>query len=230
VASGTPTTEGPAVFTVTAGNTSCTFTVPVTGSQNPPPVGNTDLFPLAVNNWWSYSFNNEPDTFLITDVGQFNIDGKQYHRHRVSDDEEGPYDSGYYRKSGDDYFTYFEADGTAIPGLEGTVKGDILVMKDNPAVGDTWQTTADIRISGADATLRFSVACTAANVTETVGGRTFNAVYKITLKREVGSAGVWQSFGAEEEVWFARGVGVIYQKWTEGTDSYDHTIRHWNVQ
>jgi hypothetical protein len=30
VASGTPTTEGPAVFTVTAGNTSCTFTVPVT--------------------------------------------------------------------------------------------------------------------------------------------------------------------------------------------------------
>lgn len=230
VGSGTPETEGKTFFTVTAGATTCSFLVNVSGSDTQPPSSNGDLFPLTANSWWSYSFDNEPDSFVITDAGVFTVNGKSYHRLRVSNEADGAYDSSYYRKEGSDYFTYFEVTDTEIPGLESPVKGEILVAKDNPAVGDTWQTDITLPASGADVVLRYTFTCTAANVSETLGTKPFSAVYKVTSKTELGTAGVFESFGAEEEVWYARGVGLIYQKWTEGTDSYDRTIRNWSVK
>ena len=73
---GTPTAAGTNNFTINFGDgQSCTFTVTVNSST--PPVQNTDYFPIAANNWWSYNYTGgNTDTMVLKVNGTTNIGGQ----------------------------------------------------------------------------------------------------------------------------------------------------------
>jgi hypothetical protein len=214
VATGTPEIESPTVFTITADSTTCSFTVVVTaGDTTQPEPATGDLFPLSANSWWSYVFDvtAPEDSFTVFEVGTKDIDGQTYHLLQYKDVDGAPYDTGYFRKNGPDYFMYGVYDSSNIPGLEGPVSAEILFLRDNPATGDTWTNEGDVEINGIDAKIRLVYTCTAANITETVNGKSFSNVYKISIKQQIVMAGVTTDVGTGE-TWYARGTGLIYHK------------------
>ncbi|HUQ97420.1 MAG TPA: hypothetical protein VM010_07130 [Chitinophagaceae bacterium] len=230
--SGTPTTEGSTVFTVTAGGTTCTFSVNVNTSTTPP-VTTGDLFPLTQNSWWSYllDLNTPTDSTTATVLGAVPISGQTYQKVQLRNAAEEPYDSAFYRKSGSDYFRYLAFDSSSIPGLDNPVAGDVLFLHDNPRVGDTWNTEADVKINGADRKLRVNYQCMAANVTRTVNGVTYTNVYQVNGTIEAGSGGVFSSVGASEEAYYARGIGLIDQKITGGPfGDFQRQLKNYSIK
>lgn len=225
---GTPTNEGNFSFTVTAGATTCTFPITVAST---PPAGSNNHFPLSANSWWSY---NDPqtggDTIKRVNNNVTTLGGNQY---RVFQDqfEDGTTEESYYRKSGDDYFEYTDADAyTAIASFDAPVKGDILFLKENLTTGATWNSAEfSGSISGLPAKIRYAFTCTDANATVTVGGKSFTGVYKISFKPQLsGAGGPFMDEGIIYEVWYANNIGII--RLAANVPLIDPLeIRFWNV-
>jgi hypothetical protein len=233
VGSGTPTADGAAVFSIAAGSTSCNFTVNVLkGETPPPPTNSTDLFPLSTNSWWSYVLDvtSPQDSFTVFSVGSVLIAGKTYQQLQLRDIDDEPYDSAYYRKGATDYYKFVALTATNIPGLEADVNAEVVFLRDNPAAGDSWSNEGDIKVNGVDAKVRLSYTCTEANITTTVNGQSFSGVYKVTGKLQAGPEGNLMDI-SEEEVYYARGIGLIYQKATGGnTGDFERHIKSWSVK
>jgi len=130
VGTGTPTAAGPFVFPVSAGASSCSFTITVTSLSN-------DYYPRTTNSNWSYIFNNDPADTLYRNVlsATKTAIGNTYNIF-MENDGTGPDSSGYFRKSGGDYYQY--ADMGFIFGLDAPVWGEYIFLKDNVASGTTW--------------------------------------------------------------------------------------------
>jgi hypothetical protein len=228
--SGTPVNADSTTFTVTAGGTSCTIKVGVSGTA-PPSTSNNDHFPLTANSWWSYFEVSSPsDTTKITNVGTASLSGNTYRifQHRQN---AAPFDSSYYRKAGNDYFEYTFGDNFSLVEFDNNVVGDILFLKEGLANGTTW-TSAEFTgtISSIAAKIRYQFTTADANATVTLGGKTFTEVYKINFKPQISLAGAayvddavsWQAF-------YAKGVGLIYLKGTAGTGVYEIQIKNYQV-
>ena len=127
---GTPTTAGPFNFPVSAGASTCSFTITVTNLCN-------DYYPRTTNSNWSYIFNNNPTDTLYRNVlsATKSAIGNTYNIF-MENDGTGPDSSGYFRKSGGDYYQY--ADMGFIFGLDGPVWGEYIFLKDNAASGTSW--------------------------------------------------------------------------------------------
>lgn len=220
VASGTPAAEGIWGFTVTAGGSTCAFPVTVTAEATPPPVGTGDLFPLTPNSWWSYTddLTNVEDSTLVTNTRNSVISGKTYSVLEYSNGAGEPaLDSIHYRKSGDEYYAYLPVDTYTNILFDPEVKGEILFLKENLKINDSWNsaefpgTASNISVK-----LRYVFTCTAANTTESRGGKTYPNVYFITAKPQLSNGGPYVATGEEIEWHFAKGIGLIYEKGSVG--------------
>jgi hypothetical protein len=228
--SGTPGTADSTTFTVTAGGSSCTIKIGVSGTT-PPSTSNNDHFPLTPNSWWSYFEVASPsDTTKLTNVGSATISGNTYRifQYRYNAD---PYDSSYYRKTGNDYFEYTFADNFSLVEFDNDVVGDILFLKEGLATGTTWNSAEFTgTIGGIAAKLRYQFTTVDANATVTLGGKSFTEVYKINFKPQISLGGTayvddaitWQAF-------YAKGVGLIYLKGTAGAGVYEIQIKNYQV-
>jgi hypothetical protein len=229
-ASGTPVNADSTLFTVTAGGSSCTIKVGVSGTT-PPSTPNNDHFPLTPNSWWSYFEVSSPsDTLKLTNVGTATISGNTYRifQHRNNAD---PFDSSYYRKVGNDYFEYTFADKFSLVTFDGDVAGDILFLKEGLANGTTW-TSAEFSgtINSIAAKLRYQFTAVDANATVTLGGKAFTEVYKINFKPQISLAGTAYTDDAVSwEAFYAKGVGLIYLKGTAGAGVYEIQIKNYQV-
>lgn len=228
--SGTPTNEGNFNFTVTAGATTCSFPVTVT---NTPPATTNNHFPLTANSWWSYNDPENPgDTVKRVNNDVTTLAGNQY---RVFEEqyEDGSSLDYFFRKSSDDYFERTEVHNySLLVTFDGTVEGDILFLKENLTTGATWNSSEYTgSMSGTNIKLRYSFACTDANATVTVGGKSFTGVYKITMKPQISTAGSpFTDEGSVWEFWYANNIGLIKVNVGDGTTSVFTTdIRYWNV-
>jgi len=230
--SGTPAAAIASNFTVTAGTSTCTFTITVTGTPPPPPVTNNDYFPLTANSWWSYDSPSSPgDSIKRVNNATASNNGNIY---RVFEE----FDAGgtsqweyYYRKSGNDYLEYLEVHNYSILTFDGTVEGDILFLKEGLTTGATWMSAEYTgTVNTISTKLRYSFTCTDANATVTVNGKTFNNVYKITWKPQVSIMGT--SYADEVLTWnsyYAKGIGLIYTKVTDGVNTEEVNIRNWKI-
>lgn len=128
--SGTPATAGPFNFPISAGASTCSFTVTVTSLPS-------DYYPRTTNSNWSYIFNNDPADTLYRNVlsATKSANGNTYNIF-MENDGTGADSSGYFRKSGGDYYQY--ADLGFIFGLDGAVWGEYIFLKDNVASGTSW--------------------------------------------------------------------------------------------
>ena len=230
--SGTPATEGATVFTVSAGGTTCTFGINVTASTGQPPVG--DLFPLSNNSYWTYNNNgaNVEDSFIVTNKGTVSQGGSTYSFFETTNGTGLQLDTGYYRKSNNDYYVYSLADRYTSQKFDAPVQGDILFLKEGLAQNDTWNSDEySGTISNTPAKLQYVFTCTGVNGTATLNSVNYNNVTVVVAEPQVSlSGGAYTPTNEKIESYYAKGIGLIYQKATAGaTTAYETFILHYQV-
>ncbi|MBM3431963.1 MAG: hypothetical protein FJX92_03025 [Bacteroidetes bacterium] len=208
-ASGTPTTAGNQTFTVTFGSSTCTFTVQVLPN---------DYFPRSVGSNWSYEINDAANDSLYRVVNPNTITalGSTFQIFQANDGT-GLDSSGYYRRSGGDYFEWFDAGGYL--GYDAPVWGQYIMVKDNVAANTVWKSNGFAgSAQGNNFNVRFSYKILQKDVpiivTASVGSTTYSNVIVVEERLELEvTPGVWQDITGTIDffgkAYYARGIGLI---------------------
>ena len=142
-------------------------------------------------------------------------------------------DSSFFRKNGNDYLEINAADFYSSVTFDALVPAEINFLKEGLTANQTWTTSEFVgTVGGTAAKIQYTFTCTAANSTATINGNSFNSVYKISWKPQIniGGAGYQDDPSYSFESWYAKGVGLIYFKFTQtSVGSADVNIRHWLV-
>ena len=215
---GTPSTEGNAVFSITAGITSCTFTVGVTSASS------LDYFPRTANSNWSYDYMDDVnDSLLIVSLpGTVNLVGNDYNVFAQTANIASGYDSsGYYRKAGNDYYSW--ADVGSLIGFDNPIWIEQLFLKDNATAGTTWVSqgfSGNITPLG-PMTLRIRFTILQQDVSVTVKGIPYanTIVVKETIEQNT-TGTTWTEitpiFGSLNS-YYSRNIGLIKQEQLDGS-------------
>ncbi|MEP6596026.1 MAG: hypothetical protein ABJA71_08760 [Ginsengibacter sp.] len=203
---GIPVNAGIQDFTVTFGGNNCTFFITFL------PGTLTDYFPTTINSTWAYGYQGDPnpaDSFLTTVLpNAYTFGGKDYTAFSEDDiPPSGNNDTFFYRKSGGDYFQYFDLANYFT--LDGSVAGEYVFLKDNVVAGTTFKSqdfTASV--AGIPITIYIQGTITEKGVSETIGAETFNDVIKVSYEYFDSTSPGTPS--VTEEKWFAKGIGLIY--------------------
>ncbi|MBK6383887.1 MAG: hypothetical protein IPF69_10580 [Chitinophagaceae bacterium] len=216
-ATGTPTTAGPQTFLVTFGTSTCTFVVNVLPN---------DYFPRTTGSNWSYEFDDNANDSLYRNAitPTLAVGADTYNIFMQNDGVTPPPDSsGYYRRSGGDYFEWFDA-GAYIGYNPPAVWSSYIMVKDNVAAGTNWKSGGFAGvIAGPPPTplnIRFSFTIPAGQkdiavtVVTSLGTVTYQNVIVVEEKFEVEvTPGVWQDATTTLDFYgksyYARGVGLI---------------------
>lgn len=226
---GTPTAAGSNNFPATGNASTCTFSVTAVAA-----VVNTDYFPLTQNSWWSYDSDyTSPDSLYKKSTYQSTFAGNSYRKFDI-DDNTTPYDSTFYRKSGNDYYNRLPVDTFTSYYFDVLQYGEILFLKENAAAGTTWNSAAfSGAISGIPALIRYNFTITSVNGTLTVNGVTYSNVIKVDSKsQESFDSGATYSDDIGMESWYAKGIGLIkFHAYdiTAPTSQYADNIRYYHV-
>ena len=218
--SGTPIAEGTNTFTVTLNGTpvsTCTLTVNVVAAPA------IDYFPRTTNSNWSYEWDDDPTDSIYRYViaATHNAAGNTFNIF-MSNDGSGPDSSGYYRKSGGDYFEWFDF-GSWV-GYDNPVWGEYIMLKDNvpasPGAGSNWKTPVNGfagTVGGQPISVRFSYTVTQKDVpisfTTSTGAMNFTNVIVVEEKLEAFDGANWIDITAQIDYYgksyYARGIGLI---------------------
>lgn len=218
-ASGTPLIEGINVFTITAGSSSCTFSVTVTG---PPPVVQGNHFPLTTNSFWIYDdLFNPGDTVKRTVIDSVHTNGYLY---KVFEEKKmfGNPDQYFFRRDDSVYYEYGSVDKYTVSfKFLPAIKADIPFLREYLVTGATWKSDEFIGTAtfGQTLFLQYNFSCEDANATVTINGKTFSNVYKITMLPQIRSAITYpySSTGEIRDFYFAKDIGLIYTKATNNS-------------
>ena len=229
---GTPINSGAQNFTVTFGSSACNFSVTF-APGTPPPTG--DYFPTTVNSYWAYGLvgGTSSDSFMIKVINYtLTAGGNSYSTFTLDDiTPSGSPDSLYYRKLSGNYYEYFNAEeffgfdaGTTSP-----QKLEYIFLKDNVAQGTTWNSS---NITGSSSGQTFTVYIKMTlfekvTASTTVGSVTSSDILKVRYEYFVTVAPGSPFF--TEERWFAKGVGMVYNSFTDGTNSETYKIGRYQV-
>jgi hypothetical protein len=222
---GTPSSQGSVNFTVTFGNSSCTFSITFLPGAAP----SGDYFPVTLNSTWIYSLEGgtPSDSVRNNVIGYTLTTGGNVYNTIASYDvpPSAAFDSSYYRKPGGDYYEYSVYSNT-IP-FDQIVAGEFIFLKDNVASGTTW-TSPNITgtVSGVSVTANIKMTILAKAVAVTIG--TFNFPDVIKVEYQYFIAGSPTAFATSER-WFARNVGEIYNSATSGTTTSNYDISGYQV-
>lgn len=219
-ATGNPTTGGTANFPVSAGGSSCNFQVNF--STGP------DYFPRTVNSNWSYEFDDiQTDSALVKVIPQTHAaGGNSFNIFMWTDNAANGFDSsGYYRKSGNDYYEWIDM-GTYI-GFDNPLWIEYIFLKDNLNVGNTWTsnsfsgTVTPTGGSSTNVTARFLFTVLQQNNTVTVKGISHpnTIVVKQDLQTLVGSTWTTVTAAGYLQNYYARDRGLIKQDYFDNTGS-----------
>ena len=223
--SGTPINAGPQNFVVTAGTSTCNFSIPFLPGVAP----SGDYFPTTLNSHWTYSLigGTASDSVYYTVINYLPMFiGNTYST--ITTDlvpPTGVPDSSYYRKPGGDYYQYVDY-SNFIP-FDQRVDGEFIFLKDNKPVGNTWQSP---NVSGSVAGLPFSgyikMTLLEKAVPVTIG--TFNFPDVIKIKYEFFITGSTVATETDER-WFARNVGEIHFDYNDGVNSFGYDVGGYQI-
>ncbi len=223
--SGTPINAGPQDFVVTAGTSTCNFSIPFLPGVAP----SGDYFPTTLNSNWTYSLlggtSSDSAHFMVINYLPMLI-GNTYST--ITADlvpPTGVPDSSYYRKPGGDYYEYVDY-SNYIP-FDQRVNGEFIFLKDNKPMGDTWQSP---NVSGTISGLPFSgyikMTLLEKAVPITIG--TFNFPDVIKIKYEFFITGSPVAIQTDER-WFARNVGEIYFDFNDGVNAFGYDVGRYQI-
>lgn len=219
---GTPAAPGTNNFTATAGTTTCTFSITVGGTA--PPL-NLDYIPETVGSNWSYKLQGgaPADTLFIKVSANPIIKAGNTYKIFEYLDNGTPTDSALHRKSGSIYYEYIYQD----LGLDNPINKEVILLDSSLGVNATWISNLGNNFyGGVPLTLKITTKILAKGATATISSITYLNVIKVLNTYSV-------NFGAgdvdilQEEVWYAKGKGNIYNKTNDvpvtQTDIYDAT-------
>jgi len=217
--SGTPTATGLVTIPVTAGSSNCSFTLTVV------PI---DYYPRTTNSNWSYNFYD--DTGALTDTLLRKVIaptksalGNVYNIFMETYDASAGFDSsGYFRRTGGDYYQY--VDIGFVFGLDNEVWGEYIFLKDNVAAGTIWRSsTYNGMFSYSDSTgahtvpisvrLKETIQQKDVSVIANGTGYPFTIVVKEEYEYSFDGGTTWNVSDVYSIYNYARNIGLI--KWEE---------------
>ncbi|MDP4149816.1 MAG: hypothetical protein Q8927_02370 [Bacteroidota bacterium] len=229
--SGTPQNQGVDLFAVHAGLSACSFSVRVKQVIS---VSNPDHFPLTPASYWNYdNLFPQGDTLGRQLVDTVTMNGNVYFIVQQREGNLAPRQY-FFRKAGADYYEYGPVDKyTNSLAYTPQVLGDIHFLKENLTTGDSWisgEYSGAIQ-GGQTILLQYRFSCIDANATVVINGTAFSNVYKISVLPELKSVGgSYNGTGERYEIYYAKGVGLIYDRKSLQSYSQDVIqIRDWLV-
>lgn len=217
IGSGTPTTAGNQVFTVTFGTSSCTFTIPVLAA---PAI--IDYFPRTTNSNWSYDFDNVFNDSLLMKVisNTHSALGNTYNIFMGTQDASAGFDTlGYFRKNAGIYSRFTNLADYLSFDNDNFV--EFTFMRDDQPAGFTWTTPGySGTITGTAVQIRIKFTILQKDVPVTVNGTTYPNTIVVEEKYEANLGGVWTPldtvFGYFKD-YYSRNVGWILDEFFDGT-------------
>ena len=202
---GQPTTAGVATFTVTAGTSTCTF--PVT-------IADIDYYPRTTNSNWTYDFNSVLTDTLIRKVipATLSAMGNTYNIFMETTDASLGFtdSSGYYRRSAANYYEYLDIGDYF--GLDQSVWGEYIFLKDNVGAGTTWTSTpVSGTYLGTPIQVRIKETIQSKDVPVTVNGTTYQntIVVKEEYDYSLDAGTTWTTLTDYTILNYSRNIGLI---------------------
>lgn len=208
-ASGTPTVASPPPynFTVSSGSSSCSFSITCNA---PAPLPNTDYVPQTNFSNWSTQLvgGTAADTTYVQVSTSSKTFGSQTYKIFEVKDMGTPTDSVYNRKNGGQYFQYIDGN---LGVLTNPINKEYMVLDSTLAVNATWTASfgPNVAMGFPLSNIRVDALLLAKGETQTVATVTYNNVIRVKYTYTATVIGLGDIPVAEEERWFAKGIGVI---------------------
>jgi hypothetical protein len=231
-AQGTPLASEQDAFNVTAGTSSCSFTIDVLDAVA---VNNVDYFPLTPGSYWSYEdLTSMHDTMTRSIEGTETLNGFQYAV--MKEQKKGPPVMHHFRKSpGGEYFEYASVDEYAAAlSYVPAVSDEIYFMNNYLLKATSWETpeyTGTIS-SGQPILLKYTFTCVQKDATVVLNGKAFTNVYMLNMQPQIRSVDhAYNTTGEDYYFYYARGIGIIYMiKYDLGRRQSEWRIKAWDVK
>lgn len=184
--------------------------------------GNGDYFPRTANSNWSYEYDDNPDdTVNITAISPtVNLSGNTYNVFIQTYDASQGYDSsGYYRKSGSNYYQWIDV-GNYI-GFDNPLWVEEIFLKDNLAAGGSWTSDAYTgSVQGVGSfTIRIKNIIIKKDEAVTVNNTVYDSTIVVEQRLEQNTGGNWvdisQGVGTLRS-YYAKNIGLIQQELYDG--------------
>ncbi|MEO6252317.1 MAG: hypothetical protein ABIO79_03395 [Ferruginibacter sp.] len=211
IGTGRPTLTGTFSIPVTGtgGGSNCNISVTCVGT---PPVANIDYIPeTSFSNWSDKLVGGAAgDTTYVQVSPNTKIINTRTYRIFEVKDMGNPVDSFFHRKSGGLYYQLFEGDFGI---FDNPFSTDGLILDSSLAVtAPPWTINLGSNtVGGIPVTVKINCQILAKNVSATVAGNPYTKIIKVKYSY-IGNAGLGDVVYAEEERWYARGFGLIYDK------------------
>ena len=208
-ASGTPLAASPPPYnyTVTNGASTCTFSITVAAPTLPP---NLDYVPQTSFSNWSSKLvgGTAADTTYIQVSANSKTFGPNSYKIFERKDMGTPTDSFFNRKNGGLYYQYIDGN---LGVLTNPINKEYLVLDSNLAVNATWTANfgPNVAMGFPLSNIRVDAQILGKGETQTVASILYNNVIRVKYIYTATVLFVGDVPVAEEERWFARGIGVI---------------------
>lgn len=208
-ASGTPLAASPPAYnyTVTNAASSCTFSITVTAPTNPP---NLDYIPqTSFSNWSSRLVGGTAadTTYLQVSANSITFGASSYRIFEIKN-MGVPTDSVFNRKNGGLYYQYIDGN---LGVLDNPINKEYLVLDSTAAVNATWTVNfgPNVAMGFPLSNIRVDAQILGKGETQTVASIVYNNVIRVKYTYTATVVGMGDIAVAEEERWFARGIGLI---------------------
>jgi hypothetical protein len=209
-ATGTPIAAGTFNYPVTNSTTSCNFSISVTGTT----VTNMDYIPeTSFSNWSDRLVGGTASdtTYVQVSPNTKTINSIVYRIFEVKDNG-NPVDSFLHRKNAGRYYQLYDGDYGI---FDNPFNIDGLILDSSLAVNTTWTITLGANtIGGLPVNVKINCQILAKNSTATVAGNNYNQVIKVKYSY-IGNIGLGDVVYALEERLYAKGFGLIYDKFND---------------
>lgn len=206
-ATGTPAAGGIFNFPVSGSGSSCSFSV----NCSTIPTANLDYIPqTSFSNWSSRQVGGTAADTTYVQVSPNNIvkNGVTYRIFEVKD-MGNPTDSVFNRKNGGMYYQLYEGDFGI---FDNPFNVDGLILDSSLATNATWTITLGTNtVGGFPVNVKINCQILAKNASATIAGNSYTNIIKVKYSY-VGNLGLGDIVYAEEERWYARGFGLVYDK------------------
>lgn len=205
--SGTPVAAGTFNLPVSASGSNCSFSLTV----NTATVVNMDYIPeTSFSNWSSKLIGGQPSdtTYVQVSPNTKVINGITYRIFEIKDNG-NPIDSMFHHKNGGMYYQLYDGDYGI---FDMPFNKDGLILDSSLAVNATWTISLGTNtVSGFPVSVKINCQILAKDASAIVAGNSYSKIIKVKYSY-IGNPGTGDTVFAEEERWYARGFGLIYDK------------------
>ncbi len=206
---GTPNGPGDSTFRV-----GCTFVISFAPASGNPPQGNEEYLPMTTNTSFKVEIvggNPEDTSFVKVLANNISYSGNSYRIFQGSYDN-AIQDSLFYRNNTGKYYQYHVNSF----GLDNDFNKDGLLLDSSLAVNAVW--TVDLGNNSAGGTpvgIKYEGKILEKNAGATVGGVAYTKIIKVQITYKVSISGTPYQDAIQNVIWFAKGKGIIYQKFND---------------